>query len=668
MSDLLPNELPEGWEMARIAEKFSFTTKPKGLRLRDRESIPFVPMDRLPSDCLYFSDFVLRSPQEIATGTFFEEGDFLLSKITPCFENGKQGIATGIPGGYGIATTEVIPIKPIKDVSHLPFLAMYLLHPDVRHRLAGRMEGATGRQRLPKEVLEDTIIPFPPLLEQHAIVAVLWKIQAGVEVQEKIVATRKELKAATMAKLFREGLRGEPLKQTETGKLPESWSVVKLGDYCSISSGGTPSRDSPEYWNGDIPWVKTGEIDYRPIRRTEEYISEAGLQNYSAKIFPKGTLLMAMYGQGVTRGKVAFLEIEAATNQACAALFPKEGLDSGYLYSFCTFAYDRIRELGHGANQKNLSADLIREIRVPLPSTLEEQREIYLHLNTMQSRLQVAEQARDDLRALFSSVLRLLMTGQVRVSAEVFVGGERTVVDAKVQEGSKISAREPVPQNVERFVSELVRRFQPDRVILFGQHAKGGPRAFGEVGFLVEMEFEGLARDQAVRIAHGIPHDFSLDLVVRRPEDVARAVEIGDAFIKGVLERGRTLHHRPGGAPSRRERAPRRERPPRRGRVSEETLREIVQRIAEAVQPEKVILFGSAARGEMGPDSDVDLLVVKPCANRRETATAIYRNLRGVGAPIDIVVVTPEDIERDRNTIGYIIRPALREGRVVYAA
>jgi len=102
--------------------------------------------------------------------------------------------------------------------------------------------------------------------------------------------------------------------------------------------------------------------------------------------------------------------------------------------------------------------------------------------------------------------------------------------------------------------------------------------------------------------------------------------------------------------------------------VDAATIQEVVRRIVEAVAPEKIILFGSAARGEMGPDSDLDFLVVKPCEDRRETARQIYQRLRGVGAPKDIVVVTPEDIERHRDTIGLIIRPALREGKVVYAA
>lgn len=107
-----------------------------------------------------------------------------------------------------------------------------------------------------------------------------------------------------------------------------------------------------------------------------------------------------------------------------------------------------------------------------------------------------------------------------------------------------------------------------------------------------------------------------------------------------------------------------------KGTINEETLQEIVRRIVETVAPEKIILFGSAARGEMGPDSDLDLLIVKSCENQRETAWAIRRKLIGIGIgiPKDIIVVTPEDIERHKETIGLIVRPALKEGRVIYAA
>ena len=105
------------------------------------------------------------------------------------------------------------------------------------------------------------------------------------------------------------------------------------------------------------------------------------------------------------------------------------------------------------------------------------------------------------------------------------------------------------------------------------------------------------------------------------------------------------------------------------GQVDRDVLDEIVRRIVEVAHPEKIILFGSAARGEIGPHSDVDLLVVKSgVAHRGQLTGEIYMNLIGVGQAVDVIVATPEDIERYRDSIGLVIRPALREGEVIYAA
>lgn len=278
---------------------------------------------------------------------------------------------------------------------------------------------------LQRHELESLVLPFPGLHEQRAIAGVLAKIQRAVEVEDKRIGALKELKAATMAKVCREGLRGEPLKHTEIGEIPESWEVLPLGRICEVASGGTPARDHPEFWGGSIPWVKTGEIDYHEITSTAERITELGLANSAAKVFPRGTLLMAMYGQGVTRAKVAFLGIAATTNQACAAFFPdKTTLVPGFLYAYCTFAYNRIRELGHGANQKNLSGEILKSMRLPVPRDLAEQQGVYDLLAAIERRIEVANRRSTDLQSLFSSALNQLMIGQLRVTP--LLEGEET--------------------------------------------------------------------------------------------------------------------------------------------------------------------------------------------------------------------------------------------------
>jgi type I restriction enzyme S subunit len=104
-------------------------------------------------------------------------------------------------------------------------------------------------------------------------------------------------------------------------RVPEGWGVLPIGTIAQVASGGTPDRSNSHYWiDGNIPWVTTGEISYSEIKKTNEKITEVGLKNSSAKLFPKGTILMAMYGQGKTRGQVAKLGITASTNQACGAI------------------------------------------------------------------------------------------------------------------------------------------------------------------------------------------------------------------------------------------------------------------------------------------------------------------------------------------------------------
>ena len=267
------------------------------------------------------------------------------------------------------------------------------------------------------KILKERSLPLPPLPEQKKIAHILSTVQRAIEAQERIIQTTTELKKALMHKFFTEGLRNEPQKQTEIGPIPESWEFTKIGEIAQLKSGGTPSRKKPAYWDGgDINWIKTGEVNYCRIVRTEEKITKAGLEGSSAKIFPAGTLLVAMYGQGVTRGKVAITGIDAATNQACAAIFPLAEVRTKYLYYFLEYNYDTIRSFAHGANQKNLSADLIKSFQIAYPSVAGEQREIAGALGIIDRRIAVAQTKKRQLQDLFRTLLHELMTAKTRVS------------------------------------------------------------------------------------------------------------------------------------------------------------------------------------------------------------------------------------------------------------
>ena len=275
---------------------------------------------------------------------------------------------------------------------------------------------------LSQSKLAELPMALPPLPEQKKIAHVLSTVQRAIEAQERIIQTTTELKKALMHKLFTEGLpdkagRRQKQKQTEIGPVPESWEVCKVGDVAKIQSGGTPPREVVENWNlGTIPWVKTGEINYCVIHDTEEKITPTGLDNSAARLFPKGTLLMAMYGQGITRGRVGLLGIEAATNQACASITPtdEKRISSVFLYYFFEYHYEDLRKLGHGANQRNMNAALIRSFPLSFPKA-DEQADIVAALESLDTKTLLRGRKRNQLQDLFRTLLHELMTAKTRV-------------------------------------------------------------------------------------------------------------------------------------------------------------------------------------------------------------------------------------------------------------
>jgi type I restriction enzyme S subunit len=167
---------------------------------------------------------------------------------------------------------------------------------------------------------------------------------------------------------------------------------VVLGDIANISSGGTPSRSNPAYWNGNIPWVKTTQIQNCIINKADvdEWITDEGLQKSSAKMISAGTILMAMYGQGKTRGQVSILNCDASINQACAAIDLKNGICRDFVYQSLLASYTRIRNMSNTGGQENLSAGLIKEIPLTLPP-LPEQNAIAALLSTWDEAIEKTE-------------------------------------------------------------------------------------------------------------------------------------------------------------------------------------------------------------------------------------------------------------------------------------
>lgn len=203
-------------------------------------------------------------------------------------------------------------------------------------------------------------------------------------------------------------------KQTDAGVIPDDWELKQLGELSSVSAGGTPSRSNANYWGGDIPWITTTEIDFRLITESEQFITSIGLKNSAAKLVPAGALLMALYGQGKTRGKVGVLGFEAATNQACAAIILKEGYSREYAFHYLASRYDEIRKLSNTGNQENLNGALVRSIPVLLPP-LSEQFAIATALSDVDALLSSLDALIAKKRDIKQAAMQQLLTGKTRL-------------------------------------------------------------------------------------------------------------------------------------------------------------------------------------------------------------------------------------------------------------
>ena len=195
------------------------------------------------------------------------------------------------------------------------------------------------------------------------------------------------------------------------------WLDSKIDDIAVVTSGGTPSRSNPKFWNGNIPWVTTSLVNFNVINQAEEFITQQGLDNSSAKIFPKNTILMAMYGQGITRGKVAVLGIEATTNQACAAIKLKKSFDIKFIFQNLMNRYDEIRDLSNEGGQKNLSAGIIKEIQISFPQK-EEQTKIASFLFAVDEKISQLTQKHALLSQYKQGMMQKLFSQQIRFKAD----------------------------------------------------------------------------------------------------------------------------------------------------------------------------------------------------------------------------------------------------------
>jgi type I restriction enzyme S subunit len=384
--------------------------------------------------------------------------DVLVSTVRTYLRN----IAMVPPELHGeICSTGLCVLRPMREVADPGFVFRYVLTDFFVNRLTREQRGISYPAVTDRYVYAQPL-PLAPLTEQRRIVSrveeILQPNRIAKEALSKLPNLLKRFRQSVLAKAFRgelterdpndepaerllERIKQERRKKWEEklrakGKdtrklrfiehesstsepfdLPDRWQWTTIGSMFEVTVGGTPSRKKPSYWDGSIPWVTSSEVAFCRIRSTRERITAEGMQNSSAKIRPAGTVLLAMIGEGKTRGQAAILDIPATTNQNIASILSSETpMLSEYIYWWFYYRYNETRSAGEGGAQPALNAPRIMLIPIPLAPVHEQKiivskiEQLFAHADGLEKFVKAAN---DRAEVLERSVLTKAFRGEL---------------------------------------------------------------------------------------------------------------------------------------------------------------------------------------------------------------------------------------------------------------
>lgn len=402
---------PKGWEAIKLNDVCDKVTSGSRnwAQYYSEEGSKFIRMTNLQRNSIYLdlSDLKFVDIQDDSSDgkrTSLKAGDILMS-ITA--ELGKIGwVHEGLGESFINQHTALIRLKENKAYSK--YIAYLLSSKEMNHRI-NRLNDSGAKAGLNLTTIRSIPLTIAPVSEQQKIAKILSTWDKAISTTERLIDNSTQQKKALMQQL----LTGKKRLLNEAGKRFEGeWEEINIGSTSKCFSGGTPSRTKDEYYNGNIPWITSGKLNDRYVDSVNEYITELGLQNSSAKIVKNGTILVAMYG--ATAGKVALNMLDGATvNQAVLALEPKEKFHNLFLFYLLEVEMLKALLLVQGG-QPNLSATIIKAIKIKVPALLEQQK-IATVLTNADKEIELLEQQLADLQQEKKALMQVLLTGKKRV-------------------------------------------------------------------------------------------------------------------------------------------------------------------------------------------------------------------------------------------------------------
>ena len=401
-------EVPKDWKVVRlknVAKIIMGQSPPSSTYNKKGEGLPFLQGKAefgfiYPSPVTYCSKPIkIAKANDILISVRAPVGDV---NLTPC----------RICIGRGLAA-----IRFNNKVASYLFYFYYLQK--VKKFLESLGKGSTFKA-IVKDDLESLAVPLPPLPEQKAIAHILSTVDEAIQKTNEIIEKTKRLKKGLMQELLTKGIGHKEFKDTEIGRIPKEWEVVRLRDLVKrFVSGGTPSTKEPRFWNGDIPWITSAHITKWYVDSGERYITKEGLERSATNIVPKGNVIVATR---VGIGKSAFNLIDIAINQDLTGLIiDKHKVNAEFLvwYLISPRVIRILLSFTRGTTIKGISRRDLERLKVPLPS-LSEQQKIAKILSTVDKRLEIERKRKEKLERIKKALMDLLLTGKIRIKVKEY--------------------------------------------------------------------------------------------------------------------------------------------------------------------------------------------------------------------------------------------------------
>lgn len=419
--------IPFSWQYTDLENIADINPKFDKIKNSDELEVSFIPMKRVSELTGIIDLSEIRKLGEVKKGyTPFQSGDIIFAKITPCMENGKVAILSGLLNDIGFGSTEFHVLR-LPDYMPRKYLFYYLIQESFRRDAERNMTGSVGQKRVPADFLKKTSIPLPPLEEQQRIVAkieeLFTKLDAGVEALRQVQVQLKRYRQSVLKAAVEGRLTAEWRKQNKDGlepanqlmkriqeerkaklgkkykepisvdtldmpELPEGWVVSSVGSLYDIVGGGTPSTKVSEYWDGDNPWITSADISGQGKISPRKSITQEGIENSATNLVPKNSLVV------VTRvglGKVALTDFPLCFSQDSQALIgSKNYINPKFAFYYLLRTVQIFKYRSRGTTISGVTKKQLFELPFSIPP-YQEQQEIITRIESIYSAIDACD-------------------------------------------------------------------------------------------------------------------------------------------------------------------------------------------------------------------------------------------------------------------------------------